>query len=289
MITIFLPKVRWKFGADTLIQEISRSAIDSVDPDQLLKMFSAADHDKHKSTIPPLDYDHPMFYWIFKNVDFVQWNSASYSQALWLSAPPERNIHQVSSYIVDQEKNRVMNTQRLVLYFFCSAPIGRRSIIAVFIRTLLSQIVRSSPRGKKISIVRSFLRNLYAGTFKKGRASHWKELDLREGDSLKENIEKILQGPSNELWAALGAVLADEKQRELLVAVDGLDKVEDQKVEFLEGVRGFITHLLKESSKAKILLTSRPQAGTKKVLNGLPCIEYDKERIGWSAPYILLN
>jgi hypothetical protein len=260
-----------------------------VDPDQLLEMFSAADYDKHKSTIPPLDCSHPMFYWIFKNMDFVQWSSASYSQALWLSGPPERNIHQVSSYIVDREKNRVMNTQRLVLYFFCSAPIKGRPTVAVFIRTLLSQIVRSSPRDKRISIIRSFLRSLHAEIFEKGGSSHWKELDLIKGDSPNENIEKILQGPSNELWAALRAVLADEKQRELLVVVDGLDKVEDQNVEFLEGVRGFVTHLLKETSKVKILLTSRPQAETKEVLNGLPCIEYDKERIGLSAPYILLN
>jgi hypothetical protein len=272
-----------------LIQEISRSAIDSVDSDQLLEMFSAADHDKHKSTIPPLDCDHPMFYWIFKNADFVQWSSTNYSQALWLSGPPERNIHQVSSYIVDQEKNRVMNTQRLVLYFFCSAPIGRRPIVAVFIRTLLSQIICSSPTDKRISIVRSFLRSLHAGIFKKGGAPPWEELDLRKGDSPDKNIEKIFQGPPNKLWAALRAVLADEKQQELLVVVDGLDKVEDQKVEFLEGVREFATHLLKETSKAKILLTSRPQAETKEVLNGLPCIEYDKERIGWSTPYILLN
>jgi hypothetical protein len=272
-----------------LIQEISRTAIHSVDPDQLLEMFSAADHDKHKSTIPPLDCDHPMFYWIFKNMDFVQWNSASYSQALWLSGPPERSIHQVSSYIVDQEKNRVTNSQRLILYFFCSAPIGGRPIVAVLIRTLLSQIVCSSPRDKRISIVRRFLHSLHAGISKKEGASHWKELDLRKGDSPVEIVEKILQGPSNELWAALRAVLADEKQRELLVAVDGLDRVEDQKVEFLEGVRRFVTHLLKETSKAKILLTSRPQSETKEVLNELPCIEYDKERIGWSAPYILLN
>jgi hypothetical protein len=30
----------------------------------------------------------------------------------------------------------------------------------------------------------------------------------------------------------------------------------------------------------KILLTSRPQAAIKEVLNGLPFIEYDKERKG---------
>lgn len=251
-----------------------------MDPDQLLEMFSAADHDKHKSTIPPLDCDHPMFYWIFKNMDFAQWSSASYSQALWLSGPSERNIHQVSSYIVDQEKKRVMKTQRLVLYFFCSAPIRRGSIVAVFIRTLLSQIVCSSPRDKGILIVRSFLRILHEGIFKKEGALNWKELDLKEGDSPAKNIKKILQGPSNALWAALRAVLADEEQRELFVAVDGLDKVEDQKVEFLKGVRGFVTYLLEKTSNVKILLTSRPQSEIKEVFDGLPCIEYDKERIG---------
>ena len=260
-----------------------------MDPDQLLEMFSATDHDKHKSTIPPLDCDHPIFYWIFKNVDFAQWSSASYSQALWLSGPPERNLHQVSSYIVDQEKNRVIEIQRLVLYFFCSALIRRQPIIAVFIRTLLSQIVCSLPRHKRISTVRSLLRNLHELIFREKGSPNWKELNLRKGDSPDETIEKILKGPSNELWAALRVALADEEQRELLVVIDGLDNVEDQKIEFLKGVRGFVTHLLGKTSKVKILLTSRPQAEIKEVFDGLPCIEYDKERIGWSSPYILLN
>lgn len=257
-----------------------RSAIDSVDLDLFLSMLSVVDQENHKSTIPPLDYDHPMFYWILKNIDFVQWSSASRPQVLWLSGPPERNIHQVSSHIVDQEKNRALETQHFVLFFFCSAVFRKELTIALVVHTLLSQIVCYSPTDKGILIVRTFLYSLLEGTFKKEEAPNWIQQGFKEDDTLLANIKKILDAPANALWTALGAVFDEEQQREFLVVIDGLDEVEQQKGEFIKGVRKFVTHLLNRASTSKVLLTSRPQAEIKEVFDGLPCIEYDKERKG---------
>src|ERR1700722_7298837 len=139
---------------------MTQSAIDDLNLDQFLPMLSVQDQDEHISAIPHPDRNHPMFYWIFRNKDFLQWSSAECSRVLWLSGLPERNIDQVSSYIVHQEKETALKTDRFVLYFFCSSAIMRRSSVANFIHTLLYQIVYCSPIDKRISIIRNFLNSL---------------------------------------------------------------------------------------------------------------------------------
>jgi ankyrin repeat domain-containing protein 50 len=103
-----------------------------------------------------------------------------------------------------------LKTQNFVLYFFCSAAIGEKSVVVVFVYTLLYQIVCCSPIDKEILIVRRFLHNLLEGIFKKEEAPNWKQQGFKNGDSLDTNIKKILNVPANELWAALVAVLDDE-------------------------------------------------------------------------------
>ena len=249
-------------------------------------MLLVVDQEKHKSTIPPLDCRHPMFWWIFKNIDYTSWSSASFPGILWLSGPPERNIHQVSSYIVNQEKNRALNTQHLVLYFFCSASIRKDLITTVFVHTLLYQIVCCSPTDKGILIIRTFLHRLLEEALRNEAVRNWKEV-IEEDSTIYTNIKKILDASANALWTALEAVLSEEPQRELCVVIDGLDRVEHQKVEFINGVRVFFTRLLNRTSKLKALLTSRPQTEIKEALDGVLCIEYDKERKGMATPYFL--
>jgi hypothetical protein len=258
-----------------------------VDLDRLLPMLSVVDQEKYQSTIPSLNYDQPKLFWIFRNMDFRQWSTASCPQVLWLSGPPKCDIHQVSSYIVDQEKNRTSKTQYFVLYFFCSTAARKEPIIDIFIHTLLDQIVRCSPTNKRILIVRRFFRSLLEGTFKKERIPSWKHRGFKEEDSPDTNIGKILDAPANELWAALEAVLGDEEQRGLSVVIDGLDKVEHQRDELIGGVRAFVKHLQQRTSRVKILLTSRPLAEIKDLFDGLPCIEHDRERKGPSVPHVL--
>jgi len=125
-----------------------RSAINDLNLDQFLPMLSVIDQDEHISAIPHPDCDHPMFYWIFRNKDFSQWSSAECSRVLWLSGLPERNIDQVSSYVVHQEKETALETDCFVLYFFCSSAIRRRSSVTDFVHTLL----------KSLSIVHQWIR-----------------------------------------------------------------------------------------------------------------------------------
>jgi hypothetical protein len=219
-------------------------------------------------------------------MDFKQWSTTSCPQVLWLSGPPECDIHQVSSYIVDQEKNRTSKTQYFVLYFFCSAAARKEPIIVTFIHTLLHQTVSCSPTNKRILIVRRFLYSLLEGTFKKERIPNWESRGFNEKDS-PANIKKILNAPAYELWSALEAVLGDEEQRGLSVVVDGLDKVEHQRGEFIGGLHTFVKHLQQRTSKVKILLTSRPLAEIKDLFDGLPCIEHDRERKGLPVPHVL--
>ncbi|KAF8538648.1 hypothetical protein BDD12DRAFT_740491, partial [Trichophaea hybrida] len=64
----------------------------------------------------------------------------------------------------------------------------------------------------------------------------------------------------------------------LSIIIDGLDKFEKQKLEFIRELHAFVIYLLERSLKPKVLLTSQPHADVKEILDGLPCIEYDKER-----------
>lgn len=204
------------------------------------------------------------------------WNTDNSSQVLWLSGPPECNIHQVSPYIVGLEKEK----KHSVLYFFCSSPARGESVTTAFVHTLLCQLLCCSPVDKKTSIVRDFLRALLEGIIKKG-AFNQRLLQSKEESPPDMKIKEILNGSSrNELWAALQATLDHKQSWGLLIVIDGLDKVRQEKYQFIDSVRVFIDHLQQRTSKVKILLTSRPQDDIKEVLNRLPCIEYDKERKG---------
>jgi hypothetical protein len=252
-----------------------------VNPDQFLRVLSV-DQKMHKSTIPPLGGDEPNFYWIFRNIDFEQWKSASCSRVLWLSAPRECNIHQVSSFIVDE----ALEKHRFVLYFFCSTA-NKGEQVTAFIHTLLYQIVCFSPHNEKISIVSTFLHTLVKVILKRERAPKRELMRFKDDDSSDTTIKKIFNAPTDELWDALEAVLVDNWKRELWIVIDGLDKIEHQKDEFRRKVHAFIMHLQERTPKVKALLTSRPQVEIKEVFGDLLCIEYDKERKGSIASYVL--
>ncbi|KAF2175014.1 ankyrin [Zopfia rhizophila CBS 207.26] len=263
---------------NTAIQML-RSAINGLNLDQFLPMLPVLDQEKHISTIPHLDRDDPTFYWVFRNKDFSQWNSAESFQVLWLSGPPECKIHQVSSYIVGPEKNTALKTDHLVLYFFSSSATSAKQIVAAFVHTLLSQIVCCSPTDRRLLIIQSFLHSLLDEAFEKEAAPNWEKLGFNEGDSPDKNLQKLLKAPANEHLAALGAVL-NEEQRGLSVVINRLDKVVHQRGESIKGVHAFVEHLQQRTSKVKILLTSRPSAEIKDPFDGLLCIEHDRERKG---------
>jgi ankyrin repeat domain-containing protein 50 len=220
-------------------------------------------------------------------MDFARWSSAHCPQVLWLSGPLECNIRQVSLHIVQQEKKTALKTDYFVLYLFSSTPIGRSSTVTDFVHPLLNQIVYCSPLDKRIFIVRNFLHSLF-DEFSKNKANpNWKKLIFKNVDFPDPSIQEFLNAPANELLTALEAALGDEEQRGLSVVMDGLDKVEYQRGEFIRGVRAFVEHLQQRTSNVKTLLTSQPVAEIKDLLDGLLCIEHNRERKGPSVTYVL--
>jgi len=272
-----------KFEANTFKAQKIESAIDRLNLDELPQILSAADQEQHKSRIPSLSYNQPNFYWILKNADFEDWSSDTCSQVLWLSGPPKCNIDQVSSYVVDMEKEKTSETQHSVLYFFCLTADTENPIVS-FTHSLLYQIVCCSSSNEKAQIVRTFLHSLRDTILGKEQTSNMKLPQFKEGDSPSVIIKKVLDGETNGLWGALKAVLDSARSHDLSIVIDGLDRVNHKKVEFIREVRELVEHLQGRTSKVKALLTSRPEDKIKEVLDGLPCIEYDKERKGSVTP-----
>ena len=93
-------------------------------------------------------------------------------------------------------------------------------------------------------------------------------------------MKEILKAPSSGYWGALREVLDIEREQELSLIVDGLDKIKHQKDEFIQELCAFVEHLRGRPSTIKVLLTSQSQAGIKEILGQLPSIEYDRERKG---------
>ncbi|EFY94395.2 Ankyrin repeat-containing domain protein [Metarhizium robertsii ARSEF 23] len=257
------------------IKETMSTAINELDLDQFLLLLSGVDRDEQTSAMPLLDRDNPMFCWIFRNIDFKEWESGKCPQVLCLCGPAQCSISQVSSYIL----RRAKKSDCRVLHFFCSAATGRQPIVAVFVHTLLAQIVRYSTVGRGILTIRRFFHRLLLEAFQDGAVPHWKDRGFLEQDPPK-SVKKILDvATSNELLTALKTALDDEAERDLLLVVDGLDKVKHQRGEFVSGVEEVMEYLLQRNSKAKILLSSEPLDEIKGLIDRVRCIEHDRERI----------
>jgi hypothetical protein len=215
-------------------------------------------------------------------MDFEQWQSTNGSQVLWLSGPAECHISDASSRIVDLVKEKPSEAQHLVLYFFCSTAPMEASIAITFVSTILHQLVCCLPR---LRVTNVFLRTLLNTILREESRSKLNLSQFKMDDSTGATVEKILQASNNGYWRALGAVMDIVHEQGLSLVIDGLDKIEHQKYEFIREVCVFIEHLRERPFTTRVLLTGRPQAEIKEILSGLPCIEYDKERKGSIISY----
>jgi len=223
--------------------------------------LSVVDQDKHRSTISPFDSNVPNFFWITRNIDFTQWESADTPRALLLSAPRGHGTMEFCSHIIGRAKEEASRTNGSVLYFFCSsATKSQRS--PVLIHTLLHQIVCCSSDGKANSIAAAFLNALVDGHFQR---SH----DFRKDDPLQETVQKILSAPDNELIVALVEAIKNSGIQDLSITVDGLQ----------ENIAYSLFMLIREATpKSEVLLTSQRPFG--EIPHRVTYIEYDKERNG---------
>lgn len=154
-----------------------QSAIDHLEPEQFLRLLPKVQRDQHTSAKQVLDHEDPMFYWIFRNIDFQKWNSVKGPPVLYLSGPSERRVDQISSYIIDRDKN----ADRLVLHIFCSAIADNRPrIIERILLTLLQQTVCCLPIDKRRLFIRSFLYDLLQKDFLRKAVKEWGIQDLND-------------------------------------------------------------------------------------------------------------
>lgn len=258
---------------------ILQYTIDNVGIDQCIRIISPIDQDKYKTKIPPLNYEEPGFYWIFKNLDFEHWKSDG-SRVLWLSAPPECKLDQVASHIVDLEKN-TLNSEYNVLYFFCWSAAGRR-LAPTFFGTFVHQLTRHLTPCERDYIITIFLHailNAYLARDEQYQQRWW--LEDCTPDRMIENIFTVSSG--NELLKAMKEVL-DLKElhfQGLLIVIDGLEReLQSNEGTFIRLFCSLIIHLKQTPCRVKALLTSRPHDHLKMLLEGIPSIEYDQERKG---------
>ena len=213
-------------------------------------------------------------------MDFHQWRSANgMRKVLWLSGPAECRISDASSHIVDLAKETFPEGQHSVLYFFCSTAHKKIPIAVTFVSTIVRQLARCLPKLKQ-EIANVFLNTLLDIVFREETHSNLKKPLFNADDSAEVMVKKILGASSDAYWSALRAITDIEQEKGLSLIIDGLDKIEDQKSEFIQKLLLFIEYLEEGPSTTRVLLTSRPQAEIKEILGRRPSIEYDRERRG---------
>ena len=257
------------------------AAADMADSDQLLRHLPAIDQD-YPTSHAQLSRccELPRFYWIFRNMDYEQWWSAKGSRALWLSGPAECDISDASSYIVGCAKETSAEAQHSALYFFCSTLTAEDPAVATFASTIVRQLFYCFPQLKE-QVTKVFLRTLVKTILSEDNP---KQSSFKLGDSVEAIVKKLLQVSNEGYWSALKAVMGLGRNQGLFLVIDGLDNAGH---EFTLGVQLFIESLQGFPSTTKVLLTSRPQADINEILSGIPCVEYDKERKGLIALFLI--
>jgi len=208
-------------------------------------------------------------------MDFEEWASSNSSDMLWLSGPPQSGIRGISECIVDFSTRRSREEQTSVLYFFGSSVSQEKPALTIFVHSLLSQFMGSSPEEERMSIAKAFLRGLLET---KLRASDSQRLYFDTRVAWEEETKKILHARSNELWAGLKGALTSNTKRKFSIVVDGLSDLEHQEKGFVLELFVFLSQLQERNVSVKALLTSRQHDGVE--MEGLRIIEYDKERQG---------
>ena len=253
------------------------SSVAAADSDLLFRHLPAVDQEVYKSRTRPSSCGQPQFYWIFKNMDFDEWQNTNGSKVLWLSGPAECRISDASSHIVDLVREKHPEAQHPVLYFFCyTAPSGT-PIAITFVSTIVCQLIRCSPKLKQ-QITTVFLYTLLDTILEKFPQSGVSR--FKAHDSVEAIVKKILNVPSDAYWGALKAVTDIEREKGLSIIIDGLDKSEHERYQFIRELCVLIENLQGGHSTTRVLFTSRPQAEIKEILGRLPSIEYDMERKG---------
>ncbi|KAF8248602.1 hypothetical protein K440DRAFT_599937, partial [Wilcoxina mikolae CBS 423.85] len=246
---------------DSRMYGVLQSLVQTISWDTLSHHLSVIDQDQYRSRISPFDRNKPENFWISKNIDFTQWESANAPGVLLLCAPQGHGTTEVCSHIVHLAMEMASWANCPVLYFFCSsAPNAQRS--SILTHTLLYQIVCLSGASMANSIATAFLSTLVWAHFQQ------RALGFREDDPLDMTMKKILDASDYVLIQALVEVIRNTGIRKLSIIIDDL----------WQDITGwFVQYVMEVVPEWKALVTSRHNS-LNRIPDRLLCIEYDKER-----------
>ncbi|KAF8538505.1 hypothetical protein BDD12DRAFT_981509, partial [Trichophaea hybrida] len=252
---------------DARMHGVLQNLVQTISWDILSRHLSVINQDEYRSRIPPFNQNKPENFWISKNIDFTQWESAEAPAVLLLCAPQGHGMTEVCSHIVHLAMEKASWANGAVLYFFCSsAPNAQCS--AIFTHTLLYEIFRYSHASTANSIAVDFLSTLVWGHFQR------RALGFREDDPLDNTVKKILDVPDKELIQALAEAIRKAGVRKLSIIIDSL--WHDDTDCFIQYIR-FVQCIMEAVPELKALVTSRHNSPDS-IPDGFLCIEYDKER-----------
>jgi energy-coupling factor transporter ATP-binding protein EcfA2 len=244
--------------------------IDIVTLEEFLPLLSTPQQKAPSTMDTPLHLE-PEFAWVFKNVDYEDWEKPnSECRRLLLTGREESNINMVSSHYTNEGTAR---TQGWVLHFCYPYAIDSEPATSLFIQTLLRQIISYLPGGLKVSFVKAFLRSVWA-------TRSFEDDDL---SNPQENwISSLLKmAGSYSLLSALDPILEYMKEPKLLVIIDGLDGTHQGRRDFFRNISSFCTLIVREHPNVRVLLTSQPTEGVVRELDGFSRIAFDEERKGF--------
>jgi hypothetical protein len=239
-----------------------------------LGLLPMTNQGEHISKAASLHRNDPKLYWIFKDIGFKDWESEDSPQVLWLFGPPNRGMADASLHLARERTSRT--EKGLVFYFFCSIMERESSVSTTFTYSFLRHILNGSGDCQAKLITSTFLKSLLLEILRREPSRFQKK------DTPGTTLKNVLDASDGELLKALTEAVFDIKGiQEASIIIDGIHNLGKEGAYFL---KKFCEHM-KTTPKFKALLTCSSDPNMRGIVDGMPYIEYDKERKGLGAPY----
>nr|WOD46542.1 hypothetical protein [Trichoderma atroviride] len=253
------------------IYNMLQATLHEMNWEQLLDLLPLRDYTRHECFEIRKSYEDPKYHWALRNIAFKKWSLNEGPRVLYLTGHPyEGNLSQLSSFVVERENA----AGHLVLPLFCS-NMRATTTVAAFLHILLLELAYCSLEEQRTPIIRGFFSKLLEDPDIRNN------LDIQEENFNKEIFSKCMKtilesAATKDLLSLLKTAFDFERQRHLLIVINGLDVVESMD-ELIRCIHPLIEHLQRKQN-IKILLTSSTKSKTTTPFQNSLYIEYDKER-----------
>ena len=229
------------------------------------------------------------YFWIFHNLDYEKWiRCRSEAKILGLRGPSAGDMELAASHIVRslQNHNAASHEGEVLLYFFYNSIRRERSPPGIAdwhdmlcVWNLLRTLIKSRSAAEK-SILQTFLTNALGFLSDDELANLW---DRRNPTDVFKSLLCHLK--PQDLWHALGQVLADLKEPEIsrkqnLTLIINLNSMASAWDGLDDNISKMTALMPQASWTTRILLSNLPGTSDRCQTQPSMIIEYDKERKG---------